>query len=133
MTTPNPLQGPGTAEDAIAFILENPEGNAAREPVTFLRHWSSGDALGWTGYHQWLTARREAHKLTKAGQYAAQTNRIVFVQKAFLYSGIAAILGGGVAVALGYSSLVAPLVMGGLLLIFLMVMGSLFQPIGRAP
>lgn len=131
--TPNLLQGPGTAEDAIAFILENPESLAAREPVTFLRHWSSGDALGWIDYYQWLTARREAHKLTKAGQYAAQTNRIVFVQKAFLYSGVAVIAGGGVAGFLGYSALAAPLVLGGLLLIFVMVMGSLLVPIGPTP
>lgn len=56
--TGRPYGDHGTADDAIAFVLDNPGRDIEAE--SFLRYWDVGDLRGWPEYYAWLAARERA-------------------------------------------------------------------------
>ena len=57
-TTGRPYGDHGTADDAVAFILNYRGGDIEAE--SFLRYWDVGDLRAWPEYYSWLAARELA-------------------------------------------------------------------------
>lgn len=66
--TGRPFGDLGTADDALAFVLDNAGDDI--EALSFLRYWDAGDVRAWPTFYPWLAARENARpSLTPAERY----------------------------------------------------------------
>lgn len=66
--TGRPLGDHGTADDAVAFVLDNVGDDI--EALSFLRYWDAGDVRAWPDFYPWLAAREKARpSLTPAERF----------------------------------------------------------------
>lgn len=75
--TGRPFGDHGTADDAVAFVLDNPGGDI--EADSFLRYWDIGDLRAWPEYYSWLAARERARPTPSLKERVAAANRITQV------------------------------------------------------
>ena len=66
--TGRPFGDHGTADDALAFVLDNAGDDI--EALSFLRYWDAGDVRAWPTFYPWLAARENARPaLTPAERF----------------------------------------------------------------
>lgn len=71
--TGRPFGDHGTADDALAFVLDNAGDDI--EALSFLRYWDAGDVRAWPTFYPWLAARENARPALTPAERFRRWNR----------------------------------------------------------